>query len=44
MVKIRSIKNHECTLNLGGNLDNKQDICMVLKYLPQTDYYFQEKE
>lgn len=31
IVKIDSSRRHQSMLNLGRNLDEKQDICMVLK-------------
>lgn len=37
MVKIRSARNHQHTLNLGGNFDVEQYIPVVLS-APQTTY------
>ena len=38
MEKIRSSKNYQYMLNLGANIDEEQNICMVLKYLPQINH------
>ena len=38
IIKIGSERTHQCMLHLGGNFDEDQDICIILKCLARDTY------